>query len=72
MTHICCPACRLRLSPVDAAAMAVCPECGDRLQTVSRLEDALGFRLFEFEEDLPLLPRALAAALLIPEPPGTR
>jgi hypothetical protein len=71
MTHICCPACRLRFRPVDAASTAVCPECGDRLQTVSRLQDALGFRLFEFGDELPLMPNALAAALLAPEPPGT-
>jgi hypothetical protein len=68
MTHVCCPACRLRFTPAAAAYMIACPECGDSPQPVAGLECALRFRLVG-PEDLPHeLPHATAVLITFPGP----
>ncbi len=45
MTHICCPACRLRLPPAAASGFAACPICRGDLLEASAVE-VVGFPLF--------------------------
>ena len=68
MTHVCCPACRLRFTPAAAAYIIACPECGDSPQPIASLERAIGFRLVG-PEDFPRdLPYAKAVSIAFPEP----
>jgi len=68
MTHLCCPACRLRFTHAAAAYLTACPECGDSLQPIDSLERTFGFRLVG-PEDLPHeLPYATAVSITFPEP----
>jgi hypothetical protein len=63
MTHLCCPACRLRFTPAAAAYIIACPECSDSPQPMTSLERAFGFRLVG-PEDLPHeLPYAAAVSI---------
>ena len=63
MTHVCCPGCRLRFAPADAAYLEACPRCGEPPESAPTAERALGFRLYAPADDLQELPVALAAAL---------
>jgi hypothetical protein len=66
VTHLCCPACRLRFTPAAAAYIFVCPECGDPPQAITSLELTFGFRLIG-PEDLPYdLPYATACSVAVP------
>jgi hypothetical protein len=69
--HACCPDCRLRFAPAEAAYLIVCPECGEPLQALSELAGAVGFRLFTVEDTPNSLPDALAVSMPLPDP-GTR
>jgi hypothetical protein len=72
VTHACCPRCRLRFTPVAAACITACPECGDPPLRVASVERTLGFRLVG-PEDVPReLPYAIAASLALPTPDGAR
>jgi hypothetical protein len=72
MTHVCCPACRLRFTLAAAAYLVACPECGEPPQRISSLERAVGFRLFG-PEDIPLvLPEAAAVSIPVPDPGAGR
>jgi hypothetical protein len=68
MTPVCCPECRLRFSSAAATYLAACPECGEAPQTLARLEEVVGFRLFRLEDAPHSLPEAIAAFLPIPDP----
>jgi hypothetical protein len=68
VTHLCCPACRLRFTPASAAYIIACPECGDAPQPIVSLELTVGFRLIG-PADLPFeLPYATAHAIALPQP----
>lgn len=71
MTHLCCPHCRLRFTPAAGAYLLACPKCGAPPQS-SRLQDAVGFRVFRLEDVPPSLPEAIAVSLPIPDPRGDR
>jgi hypothetical protein len=71
MTQSCCPSCRLRFSPVVAAYLVACPQCGEPPQPIAGLAGMLGFRLFAAEEALAPIPQALAVSLPV-EPPRAR
>ncbi len=71
VTHLCCPACRVRFTPAAAAYIVACPEHGDSPQSIAGLEGTFGFRLVG-PEDLPYdLPYATAVSLT-PPLPGAR
>jgi hypothetical protein len=73
MTRACCPSCRLRFTSAATVPLGACPECGQALQSVPSARAALGYRLFEFTEQLPELPMAAEAALPVPSwPHGPR
>ncbi len=72
MTQSCCPSCRLRFSPVVAAYLVACPQCGEPPQPIAGPAAVLGFRLFAAEEALPAIPQALAVSLPVPGPSGPR
>jgi hypothetical protein len=61
MAYLCCPICCLRL-PRHASAESVCPICDRPLEHASA-HAALGYRLFEIMDPLPLSPTAAAVAL---------
>jgi hypothetical protein len=68
VTHVCCPACRLRFTPAAAAYIVACPECGALPQAITSLECIFGFRLVG-PEDLPRdLPYATARSITLPRP----
>jgi predicted RNA-binding Zn-ribbon protein involved in translation (DUF1610 family) len=70
VTHVCCPACRLRFTLAAAAHITACPECGELPQPIARLERTFGFRLVG-PEDLPHdLPYATAVSITLPVPPA--
>ncbi len=72
VTHLCCPACRLRFTPAAAAYVIACPECGDPPQPIDSLELTFGFRLIG-PEDLPYeLPYAIARSVALPKPGARR
>ena len=69
VTHLCCPACRLRFTPAVAAYIVACPGCGDSPQPAASLEGVFGYRLIG-PEDLPHdLPYATAVSIACPVPP---
>ena len=71
MIHFCCPDCRLRFAPADAAYLVACPKCGEPPQA-SSLRGTVGFRVFE-PEDFPYsLPEALAVSVPVPDPERAR
>ena len=63
MTSLCCPSCRLRL-PRDTVAQEACPTCEGPLEPTSA-SAALGYRLFEITDPLPLSPTATAMAVAL-------
>jgi hypothetical protein len=67
LTHVCCPTCRLRFTPVVGAHIAACPECGELPQVTSSASELVGFRLFSG------LPEALdvADSAALPAPQGS-
>jgi hypothetical protein len=67
MSHLCCPKCRLRFPPAVGAHLTACPACGEPPEP-SRLEDAVGFRVFKLEDVPHPLPEAVAISLPIPRP----
>jgi hypothetical protein len=67
MTHICCPACRLRFTPMVGVSLVACPGCGGEPEPIASVEHVLGFQLFEAGDVLPPLPQARAAAMPPPE-----
>jgi hypothetical protein len=68
MTHVSCPSCRLRFTPVAAASLSTCPSCDGPLQAIVSAEQVLGFRLVTAEEGAAAAPIAVAVALPIPGP----
>ena len=68
MIHACCPGCQLRFISVTAAYLPCCPKCGDQLRQLDRPSEAIGHRLFTFEDDMLSLPDALSVALPFPDP----
>lgn len=68
--YLCCPFCCLRLRD-DGAAVSACPTC-DRALERTNAHAALGYRLFQLTDPLPLSPTAAAvAAALSAMRPGT-
>ena len=65
MTRVCCPSCRLRLTPAATAILAICPECRHELHAVASAEALVGYRLFDPSDALPALPAAAELALPI-------
>lgn len=72
MTHACCPACRLRFTPVAAAYLPACPLCGEPPHPIAGLKRALGFRLFRLEDVPDSPPVAVAVSIPISDPDGGR
>jgi hypothetical protein len=70
MTHVSCPSCRLRFTPVAAASLSTCPSCDGALQAVADAEQVLGFRLVTAQGAVDAAPTAVAMALPIPVPPS--
>jgi hypothetical protein len=68
MTHVSCPSCRLRFTPVTAARLSACPACDRPLEAVASAERVLGFRLVIEDDNLEAWPTAVAVALPIPGP----
>jgi hypothetical protein len=68
MTHVCCPDCRLRFTPVAAAYLVACPQCGEPPKPMADLEGAVGFQLFRLEDVPHSLPEAVAVSIQIPDP----
>ncbi len=75
MTHVGCPACRLRFSRAVAAYLTACPECGESPQMIVSPDKAIGFRLFSSEQEASTPPTAVAVSLPNPDSgrgrPGT-
>lgn len=70
MTHICCPACRLRFARAAAAHLADCPHRGGTPTRLPGAHCVMGFRLADADV-LHAVPIAAAAALthaIAPEP----
>ena len=61
MTYLCCPFCLLRL-PRGASTGPACPTCDRPLERASA-HAALGYRLFEITDPIPLSPMAAAVAV---------
>ena len=72
MTHAMCPGCRLRFTPAAAAYLRSCPTCGEPLQTLDGLDEAVGFRLFRLGDAAHSLPQAAAVSMPIPDPGSRR
>ena len=71
MTHVCCPDCRLRFSPLAEAYLVACPGCGEPPQTLAGLQEAVGFRLFRLDDVPHPLPKAITVSISTPDPgPG--
>ena len=68
----CCPDCRLRFTPADAAYLPGCPTCGEPMHALQRAQSALGFRLFRVQDSPHALPEAIAVAMPIPGPGPVR
>jgi hypothetical protein len=68
MTHVHCPTCRLRFTPVAAASLTVCPTCSHPLEAVASAEQVLGFRLVIKDDDVEEWPTAVAVALPVRRP----
>ena len=60
MTRLCCPICCLRLAP-GTAPEAACPMCDRPMQPTSA-RAAVGYKLFELTDPVPLSPTAAAMA----------
>ncbi len=71
MTHVSCPDCRLRFTPAAAAYLPACPTCGEPLQPMTRLDEAVGFRLFGPDDVPHPLPNAVEVAMPAPGPHPT-
>jgi hypothetical protein len=68
MTHVHCPSCRLRFTPVAAPRLTVCPTCSQPLEAVASAEQVFGFRLVTQDDEVEEWPTAVAVALPIPRP----
>src|SRR6266545_8353035 len=68
MTHVSCPSCRLRFTPVAAARLAACPTCNGPLHATASAERVLGFRLVIQADSVEAWPTAVEVALLIAGP----
>jgi hypothetical protein len=68
MTHLSCPNCRLRFTPVAAARLSACPTCQRPLQAIASAERVLGFRLVIPDDAVEVSPSAVAVALPTPDP----
>jgi hypothetical protein len=68
MTHTCCVRCRLRFAPTMSPSLAACPLCGTPPQQIGSLECILGFSLYQPDDLLTELPRALAGSMPLPQP----
>jgi hypothetical protein len=68
VTRACCRDCRLRFTPTAGACLVACPVCGEPLQLLHGLENAVGFRLFRPEDARDPLPEAVAVSMPIPDP----
>ena len=68
MIYACCPGCRVRFSPVRAAHVVACPECGEPPRQSAGLEAIVGFRLVGSEDPSRSLPDAVAVSLPAPGP----
>jgi len=67
-TKVGCRSCRLRLTPVSAAYLVACPECGRPLEPIVGAENLVGFRVFIPEDNPHGLPEAVAVAIPITDP----
>ncbi len=72
MTHVSCPACRLRFTPAAASYLPACPICGEPLTRVGGAGGVLGFRLYGLDDALQSLPEALEVAMPTPDPHAGR
>ena len=63
MTCLCCPICCLRFASGTAPA-AACPVCDRPMQPTSA-RAAVGYRLFELTDPVPLSPTAAAMAVAL-------
>jgi len=72
MTHACCASCRLRFTPAGAAYLTACPACGEPLQPLAGLAEAVGYRLFRLEDAPGALPEAIEVSMPIPDPGSRR
>ena len=72
MTRVCCPSCRLRLTPAAAAILAICPECRRGLRAVASSEALVGYRLFHPSDARLAMPAAAEMALPIDFDPTDR
>ncbi|MGI8714503.1 MAG: hypothetical protein ACR2NR_15275 [Solirubrobacteraceae bacterium] len=72
MSYLCCTGCRLRFSPLAAAFLTTCPECGAPPTSAERSQSLIGFRLLD-PGDLPrTLDEAIAVSLPVPLLDGVR
>jgi hypothetical protein len=62
MTHVCCPACRLRLPPASEVSAEECPDCGGPLER-RPAASLVGFHLAVTADAQPSLRAAVLAAL---------
>jgi hypothetical protein len=72
MKNVCCTNCRLRFTPVAAANLLACPECGEPPVSIRAADGLLGFRLYTFDEAPDKSPQARAVTLPIPGETGVR
>lgn len=75
MPYLCCPICSLRV-PSASLGDSACPNC-DRPLELTTASAALGYRLVEIGDPLPLSPAAAAVAVALNAlgptmPPRTR
>jgi hypothetical protein len=63
MAYLCCPVCSLRLRP-GSSGDSKCPSCS-RLLELTSARAALGYRLVEIVDPLPLSPTAAAVAVAL-------
>ncbi len=69
MTHVCCPRCRLRFTPVAAVNLDLCPLCATPTQPMNA-GSAVGFRLVDSDELVGQEMQAAAAVALPFHDPG--
>lgn len=65
MSHLCCINCRLRFSPLAAAFLTCCPDCGELPTSAAGPGSLIGFRLLDPGHLSHTLPEAIAVALPI-------
>jgi hypothetical protein len=63
MAYLCCSFCSIRVLPTSVESLA-CPSC-DRALELRTPAAALGYRLLEIEDPIPLSPTAAAAAIAL-------